>query len=147
MPSLQKPQKSAVLTNWTVTAIHDFGLLIGPCGMLARKGDTMTVKLRNKTTVERAKPRSGADGRLADSFLWDDTIKGFGLKVTPIGRKVFVYQYRLPGSRTMRRFTIGELGTDVDGLPLTPDRAHRIALRLQQRVGDGKDPMGERKAA
>ena len=33
-----------------------------------------------------------------DSFVWDSDLTGFGLKVTPNGRKVYVLQYRLPGS-------------------------------------------------
>ncbi len=44
----------------------------------------------------------------ADQYLWDTEIKGFGLKVTPAGNKVFVLQYRKGGrnSRT-KRLTIG----------------------------------------
>ena len=33
----------------------------------------------------------------ADQFLWDSELKGFGLKVTPAGNKVYILQYRKGG--------------------------------------------------
>ena len=44
-----------------------------------------------KRSVDAAKARS------ADSYLWDDELAGFGLKVTPAGRKVYLVQYQLGG--------------------------------------------------
>ena len=42
---------------------------------------------------------------------WDPDLKGFGLKVTPAGRKVFLVQYRPAGDRgNPRKYTIGEMG-------------------------------------
>src|SRR3712207_9394514 len=42
---------------------------------------------------------------------WDTDLKGFGLKVTPAGRKVFLVQYRPAGDRrNPRKYTIGEYG-------------------------------------
>ena len=52
----------------------------------------MGVKL-TKRVIEAAE----ATGR--DQYLWDAEVKGFGLKVTPPGRKVFVFQYRMGGTR------------------------------------------------
>ena len=51
-----------------------------------------------------------------DVFLWDTDLKGFGLKVSPAGSKVYLVQYRLGGreSRT-QRYTIGKHGS-----PWTP---------------------------
>lgn len=31
------------------------------------------------------------------AFLWDTDVTGFGCKVTPSGRKVFIFQYRTRG--------------------------------------------------
>ena len=28
-----------------------------------------------------------------DGFLWDDDVRGFGLKITPGGRRIFILQY------------------------------------------------------
>ncbi len=41
-----------------------------------------------------------------DTFVWDTDVKGFGLKVTPAGRKVYVVQTRLNG-RAVRGGVIG----------------------------------------
>jgi integrase len=68
-----------------------------------------------------------------DSFLWDAELKGFGLKVTPKGKKVYVLQYRFQG--VLRRYTIG-----AQGSPWTPEKARFEALRLLGRVKDGNDP-------
>lgn len=74
-----------------------------------------------------------------DQFLWDEDLGGFGLKVTPAGRKVFVIQYRVGGraGRT-RRVTLGTLGQ------LTPDEARDDAKRLLREVGAGRDPADAR---
>ena len=53
----------------------------------------------------RRQPRS------ADSYLWDDELAGFGLRVTPAGRKVYLVQYQLGGRKgRTRRVTIGQHG-------------------------------------
>ncbi|NKJ02877.1 site-specific integrase [Novosphingobium sp. SG707] len=90
-----------------------------------------------KRTVDAAKPAA------AEYVVWDDggkeTVKGFGLKVTPAGSKVYLYQYRLarPGQadRTApRKYTIGKHGS------LTPDQARARAKELAAMVEQGIDP-------
>lgn len=90
-----------------------------------------------KRTVDAAKP-SGAE-----YVVWDDggreTVKGFGLKVTPAGGKVYIYQYRLarPGlaaETPPRKYTIGKHGD------LTPDQARKRAQELAVMVSQGTDP-------
>ncbi len=77
-----------------------------------------------------------------DVFLWDVDVKGFGLKVSPAGSKVYLVQYRLGGreART-QRYTIGKHGS-----PWTPDKAREEAERLLGRVANEIDPTKERKA-
>jgi integrase len=76
----------------------------------------------------------------ADQFLWDDELRGFGLKVTPAGRRVYLLQYRLGGrGSSTRRMTIG-----VHGSPWTPAGARSEAERLLILVRQGKDPADEK---
>ncbi|HKF09584.1 MAG TPA: Arm DNA-binding domain-containing protein [Xanthobacteraceae bacterium] len=47
----------------------------------------------------------------ADVVYWDVGLPGFGVKVTPKGRKVFIVLYRTGGAGTrLRKFTIGPYG-------------------------------------
>jgi integrase len=77
-----------------------------------------------------------------DVFLWDTDLKGFGLKVSRAGSKIYLVQYRLGGreART-QRYTIGKHGS-----PWTPDKAREEAERLLGRVANQLDPAKERKA-
>lgn len=70
-------------------------------------------------------------------FIWDEGLKGFGLKVTPVGRRIYIFQYRVGGreART-KRFTIG-----VHGSPWTAEKARIEAERLSTMASQGSDPM------
>lgn len=68
----------------------------------------------------------------AERLYWDDELKGFGLRVSPKGRKTFFVQYR-SGGRT-RRAKIGAMG------PVTPDQARLKARALLGDVATGDDP-------
>ncbi|MBF0631922.1 MAG: DUF4102 domain-containing protein [Magnetococcales bacterium] len=74
----------------------------------------------------------------SDLFVWDTDLKGFGVKVTPMGKRVYLLQYRQNGR--LRRYTIG-----VQGAPWTPEQARKEAGRLLGVIADGGDPA-ERKA-
>lgn len=66
--------------------------------------------------------------------MWDNELKGFGLKATPTGRKVFLVQYRLGGrSGKAQRVTIGVYGN------ITADEARRKAKALLGELAEGKD--------
>lgn len=87
----------------------------------------------NKSAVDAAFPQA------KDWLLWDDKLPGFGLKVTPSGGKVFVYQYRLGGrGAKVRRYTIGKFGK------LTADNARSIAEGLAFNVAQGVDPQSQK---
>jgi integrase len=76
----------------------------------------------------------------SDQFLWDDELRGFGLKLTPAGRRVYLLQYRLGGrGAATRRMTIG-----VHGSPWAPAGARAEAERLLILVRQGKDPADEK---
>src|SRR6516225_8897968 len=88
-----------------------------------------------KRTVDAVNP-SGAD-----QFLWDSDLKGFGLKVTAAGNKVYILQYRKGGRGTpTKRLTIGRHGA------LTPDQARKEAARLLGAIAHGSDPAAVRAA-
>ncbi len=46
-----------------------------------------------------------------EEIWWDEYLKGFGVKITPAGRKVLLVQYGPTGDRrNSRKYTIGEFG-------------------------------------
>ncbi len=87
-----------------------------------------------KTTVSTIKPAEN------EYFIWDEEIKGFGLKVFPTGAKSYVYQYRTPQGRS-RRVTIGK-----HGMTMTVEQARAKAKKMRRTVEDGGDPLAERQA-
>jgi integrase len=79
------------------------------------------------------------DGR--DRIVFDDEIKGFGLRITPKGTRIFLFQYQAGGrAGQKRRFTLGRYGE------ITPEQARRAAMALRHRVKAGQDPVAERRA-
>jgi len=74
--------------------------------------------------------------RASDYFEWDDDLPGFGVRVWPTGRKVYVAQYRA-GVRT-RRVKIGTHGA------LTLEEARKEAKGILGDVARGEDPQGDR---
>jgi integrase len=88
-----------------------------------------------KRAVDAVRPNG------ADQFLWDSALKGFGVKVTAAGRKVFILQYRKGGrGAPTKRVTIGRHGA------VTPDQAREIAVRLSGDIANGADPAAVRAA-
>jgi integrase len=75
-----------------------------------------------------------------DVVYWDGGLPGFGVKVTPKGRRVFLVMYRLAGAGSrLRKYTIGPYGRVT--LPMAKAQAQKIfAARL-----DGRDPAEEKK--
>jgi integrase len=76
----------------------------------------------------------------SDVVYWDDSLAGFGLKVTPRGRKVFIVLYRTKdGFSRLRKYTIGPYGQIT--LAIARITAQKVlAARLE-----GKDPAGEKR--
>jgi integrase len=97
----------------------------------------MAVGKITKRAVDALQPSS------RDLFLWDEELTGFGIKVTPSGRKSYVLQYRVPGlgrRASPKRLVLGEHGA------LTPEEGRRLARRQLGNVAYGSDPAADRRA-
>ncbi len=72
-----------------------------------------------------------------DTYVWDTTIKGFALKVTPPGTKTYLFEYK-DRSRKTRRVTIGHHGV------ITAEQARDKAKTLAAEVELGGDPAADK---
>ncbi len=91
-----------------------------------------------KRSVDAAKPAAKR------YYLWDTDLTGFGLMVTPAGKKSYVLQYRRPGvgrRGNARRITLGAHGA------LTPDQARKLAADELLAVKSGADPAVARRGS
>jgi integrase len=93
------------------------------------------IKLTKSTLDALPTPRS-------DTVYWDATFPGFGVKVTPKGRKVFIVLYRTGGAGSkLRKYTIGPFGR------VTLHQAHVAAQKVFAARLEGRDPAAEKRAA
>lgn len=70
-------------------------------------------------------------------FLWDEDLKGFGVKTSSNASASYVVQYRMGGRESKtRRYTIGGHGS-----PWTPAMAREEAARMLMLVAQGVDPV------
>jgi Arm DNA-binding domain len=91
-----------------------------------------TIKL-TKAAIDSLQPSS------ADAVYWDSTLPGFGVKVTPKGRKVFIALYRTQGGTSrLRKYTIGPHGR------VTLHQARTAAQRIFAARLEGRDPASEK---
>src|SRR3981189_436818 len=75
-----------------------------------------------------------------DVVYWDKECPGFGVKVPPKGRKVFVVLYRTAGAGSqLRKFTIGPYGR------VTLHQARVAAPKVFTAKLEGRDPAGEKR--
>ncbi len=74
-----------------------------------------------------------------DSFVWDTEIKGFGVKISPAGKRIYILQTHIAGK--LKRLTIGAHG------PITCDQARQSASRWLGQIASGQDPAQEKAAA
>jgi integrase len=86
-----------------------------------------------KRAVDAAKPRAER------YFVWCADLAGFGLRIYPSGKKVFVAQVRL--GRFQRRVTIGAYGV------YTAEKARKRAEDIIRAAAEGRDPQREKREA
>src|SRR6516225_4283121 len=78
----------------------------------------------------------------SDVVYWDAASPGFGVKVTPKGRKVFVVLYRTGGAGSkLRKYTIGPYGR------VTLHQARVAAQKVFAARLEGRDPAAEKREA
>ena len=99
-----------------------------------------------KTVIDHATyegtSRTTKAGKTAWSryVLWDDDVRGLGVRIFPTGKKTFILIYRA-GSR-QRQMTLGPCGV------LTLQQARAKAQQLLAAVAlEGRDPLAEKKTA
>src|ERR1700682_3622715 len=97
-------------------------------------------------SMPRIKLTKGAIGALttpsSDVVYWDAASPGFGVKVTPNGRKVFVVLYRTAGAGSkLRKYTIGPYGR------VTLHQARVAAQKVFAAKLEGRDPAAEKREA
>jgi integrase len=101
---------------------------------MAKSDETGRATRLTKRTVDEAEKQA------ARYVVWDDDLKGFGLRVEPSGAKTFIVRYRVGGGRrgTLRQYKVGRYGK------LTPEKAREAAEKILARVELGQDPQAER---
>lgn len=84
--------------------------------------------LLNEDTIRNAKPKS------KQSFLWDEQIRGFGIRISSKGRKSYVVQERGPDRKSQRKTLAA-----CDELPLANAREQAVAALAAIRKGEKGD--------
>ena len=91
------------------------------------------MKLTDKIDQGACRARAG------NRIVYDDGVKGFGIRVTAAGAKAFVLTYWSSGRQ--RRYTIGR----YPDWPLATARAEAKKLKLELRA-NGSDPLARLEA-
>ncbi len=84
-----------------------------------------------RTLTKRIADRLAVNGK--DAVFWDSELPGFGIRVYPTGRKVYVVQTRANGKS--KRFTVGHHGD------IAPDHARKDAANIIARLKAGLPPV------
>jgi Arm DNA-binding domain len=101
--------------------------------------DTMAERITDKLVKGLVPPTSG------NRIVYDDEVRGFGVRITANGTRAFVLNYRHDASGTGRR--TNEFRVTLGGYPAWSVAAARDeARKLKQRVDRGENPLAERQA-
>ena len=98
----------------------------------------MAKKITDKLVKEIESPET------SNRITYDTDIKGFGVRVTKAGSKVFIFNYRVKGTGRERRYTIGT----YDDWSVAAARKEAQSLkRVRDRGGDPMGALHEKRAA
>lgn len=75
-----------------------------------------------------------------ETYLWDSSLAGFGVRMMPNGTARFILKYRTR-TEAARKMVIARVGT------ITPDEARKEAIKALAEMSKGGDPSAARKAA
>jgi integrase len=90
---------------------------------------------KQRLTAARVKAAAPRTDRFV---IWDNELRGFGLRVMPSGEKSYVLKYSLRGRQ--RWFTIESANA------ITPDQARDLAESARGQIARGEDPAEAKKA-
>src|SRR5215470_14989730 len=96
------------------------------------------------TTMARLTEDSIRNARSGGSeqIIWDGKLPGFGCRILPGGARTFFLQYRVKaGDRWRNRRQ--KIGRWVEGEQGQVEAARRKAIKLLDKLNDGKDPVEE----
>ena len=94
----------------------------------------MTKKLTEAAVKRAHKPAAG------QTFLWDSTVHGFGVRILPSGSKTFWFQSRPRGGGSSRMVRIGTFPA------ISVAKARKIASTYAGKVAGGGDPAADLQA-
>jgi integrase len=97
------------------------------------------MKITKKIVDGLILPPVEAVGKTAQKRYYDDSLKGFGIRVTSGGSKSFFIEKRI-GDK-LRRITLGRYGE------LTVEQARKEAQKLLGQIASGVDPIAQKQAA
>ena len=102
--------------------------------LVVTQQDTPNLENSRKTILSKARIDKTAS-QPERYTLWDVQVPGFGLRISPNGKKVFILRYRPRRASSPKRYlTIGPYGV------LTADEARKRAIKVLAAVFEGKDP-------
>jgi integrase len=73
------------------------------------------------------------DASAKDYVMWDDKLKGFGIKVTPKGKKIYLLKCRMK-TGLQRKYTLGAHGA------ITCEQGRKLAQDYLYQISQGIDP-------
>lgn len=98
---------------------------------------TLAVVVRPDLTEETV---ASAPPRATEYTIWSDAMPGFGLRIRPSGVRRYVVMFRIAGTQTQGKITLGKPGN------LSLDLARRLAreVRIEALAGNDPRPMHKR---